>query len=237
MEYIGFTTKYYTLWNVETSGEWTTYTYVQNLSMDYEKARAKKPNALVDLSLKGHHSFRVRNIIPTDCFLFGKYKGEPLFEHTDDIDYMAWYANHVDNDSYKANAVAFLTNKGYKELNGKMYTEEEYKKQLILIERFPLFKAKVEKNETFRFIPSKNLTLGYSENDAEIATMVIPFCKIVFTDFAKKEYKGYNYCLPTLNGREVAIKGKRVVVDEYTAMPTDEEMQYEINIKKFHIEN
>lgn len=237
MQYIGFTTKYYTLWNVETRGNYTYYDYVQNLSIDFEKAKAKRPNALVDLTLRGHHSYRVKNTIPTDCFLFGRYKNQPIVEHTDDIDYLAWYHNHVDAETYKEKAKNILKENGYKELNGKMYNDKDYNYQLMLIKHFPIFKNKIENNLPFKFKSSKNISLGYNDNEEKIGILNIAYCKLIFNNIVKKEYNNITYYLPlNINGYEIRIKGYNVCIDEYIATPIDD-MNYQINVIKFHTEN
>ena len=63
---IGFTTKFYTLWDVTVDtftdaygrkGRRVAATFIKNVSMDEKAARAKYPDAPVDLSLRGHSSW------------------------------------------------------------------------------------------------------------------------------------------------------------------------------------
>ncbi len=104
---IGFTTVYYTLWNVEEPYEEKRYydgmcigsvtkqnvNYIQNLSMDFEKAKEKvKGEYVIDLDLKSHNSFtrvlssNIKNrdeFYPQNCFSFGKLEGSEIMASED----------------------------------------------------------------------------------------------------------------------------------------------------------
>lgn len=102
MKTLGFTEKYYTLWNVSEmdkfySNEYeyvtrTHFTYFQNLSMDYDKA-IEKIEALtggryaIDLGLRGNGSFykdySKGNDYPCYMFDYGKLKGADIRTCTD----------------------------------------------------------------------------------------------------------------------------------------------------------
>lgn len=104
---IGFTNKYYTLWEVSDpyhtfEGMYTVIrqdtTYIQNLSFDLNEAQEKAIERYghklpVDEGLRGRtRSFSTvlsRKANPT-LFLFGKYKGQQ-FVDVNDIDYKLWY--------------------------------------------------------------------------------------------------------------------------------------------------
>ena len=234
MNYIGFTEKYYTLWNVTTEGKYTYYQYVQNLSMDFDKAKAKQPTALIDLSLRGHRSFKVENKIANNCFLFGKYREQLIADHKDDKEYIKWYYNHLDNDALKTPINALIQEIGYVLHNGKAYTENELEERIKLEQYFPMFENKLKNHESFQFNAKKNLKVTFDEFDVEIGVINIPFCNIFFNDIEKKEYNGYEYAVPTLKGRGYNIKGKRVVIDEYLASFV-EDMTYDIVPTKWHI--
>lgn len=96
---IGFTNQYYTLWyvSIPKMNKYTqevNYNYVQNLSMNYEDALKKMQEKFsddfaVDLSLRSDSSFTTtkdmrEELIPTDCFSFGKLEGQK-FSDCDDI--------------------------------------------------------------------------------------------------------------------------------------------------------
>ena len=97
---IGFTTKFYTLWDVTVEhftnaygrkGERVTANYIKNISMDEQAARAKYPDAPVDLGLRGHSSFcRTKwEPLPSDVFPCGMYMGKPIADCTD-FGYLYW---------------------------------------------------------------------------------------------------------------------------------------------------
>ncbi len=108
MKTIGFTTVYYTLWNVSEPFEkpvfyngmkigsqtCQNFTYCQNLSHDLERAKAKLADQPyeIDLELRGHSSYtRVigsnikdrENYYDQDCFSFGRMEGVKISECTD----------------------------------------------------------------------------------------------------------------------------------------------------------
>lgn len=97
---IGFTTKFYTLWDVTVDtftdaygrkGRRVAATFIKNVSMDEKAARAKYPDAPVDLSLRGHSSWTRTEWepLPGDVFPCGKYMGQPIAE-CDDLGYLYW---------------------------------------------------------------------------------------------------------------------------------------------------
>ena len=111
---IGFTNKYFTLWNVssreETVGNednWTTYNvtdrhFIQNLSIDEEKAIKKAKdmgckNLIPDESLYGvSQSWSSKEVKESysnpELFKFGRYQGTRIDEILEsEIDYLLWY--------------------------------------------------------------------------------------------------------------------------------------------------
>lgn len=114
---IGFTEKYFTLWDVSNENiycvDWqgnsylssirTNNCYLQNLSMDegkaIEKAKAKGcKNLMPDTDLYGQkRSFYTEKkmdapAIPDDRFQYGQYKTE-LISTNEDLKYLFWYSN------------------------------------------------------------------------------------------------------------------------------------------------
>lgn len=107
MQTIGFTTEFYTLWEVAEPVTEPVYhgdlqvgsvtrqsvTYLQNLSKDLDKAKGKLAGEYsIDLELRGHSSFsrvldsNIKNredYYPHDCFSFGRMEGMPFAECTD----------------------------------------------------------------------------------------------------------------------------------------------------------
>jgi len=93
---IGFTNKYYTLWEVsdpyiywmskENSVERIDYTYIKNLSMDFDSAKSKMDGEYdIDLDLRGAGSFSktFKDTANADEFSYGKLHGKKINEATD----------------------------------------------------------------------------------------------------------------------------------------------------------
>ena len=91
MYYIGFSNKYYTLWNIEEETRSlgngcnyviTHYWYVKNISFDKDKAFAQYPEAVFDENLRGmtrSWSSRPKEVWTcVDVFRFGKYKFDKI---------------------------------------------------------------------------------------------------------------------------------------------------------------
>lgn len=138
---IGFANKYYTLWDVSevytehyskySYREKQDFNYIQNLSMDLDKAKAKLKDKefKVDLELRGSSSYTTEGKIidtrPENVFRFGKY-GDKNIEEIDDLSYIFWYYGQTNNLIAKN----VLLKNGYKEVDNVLYTEEEYKNYL-----------------------------------------------------------------------------------------------------------
>jgi hypothetical protein len=124
MKTIGFTTVYYTLWEVGEPYEEPVYynglkigvnvkqnvSYIQNLSMDLESAKEHEKivgeEYNIDLTLCGHSSFTRtlssdikdrENYYPHDCFSFGKMEGQN-FSKSDDV----WQLDRAYNEERSA---------------------------------------------------------------------------------------------------------------------------------------
>jgi len=122
---IGFANQYYTLWIITSSRKdgftRTRCTYLQNLSTELEKAKAKfeeKFNTTApepDMELRGlSRSFSV--VVPDpDVFPKGKYQFQKISE-CDDLDYIAWCYNNMFNKDRKQLCIDRLLDNGY-ELN------------------------------------------------------------------------------------------------------------------------
>lgn len=102
MNTLGFTEKYFTLWDASELHrhyinkyefvERVTYTYYQNLSIDYNKAIEKihmfsNGSYEIDLDLRGkktfHKYFQKGNDYPSNVFDYGIYAGKPISECQD----------------------------------------------------------------------------------------------------------------------------------------------------------
>ena len=233
MFYIGFTKKYYTLWEVENKGRWTYYTYKQNLSFDLDKAKAKVPNAIVDLSLRGSSSFKVESV-PQDCFQFGKHRGE-RFAECSDIDYMVWYHNTCKEEKLQKHVRPILEENGFKLFNGEMHTDEEIAWLKKAIAQFPIFQAKIDAKQPFRLVMKKNLTKKYDEDfDCEVGVYENFFCNLIFKDIVEQVYNNIHYYTPNYYSL-TSVKNKTIVVKDYKAEKIGD-TKFKIEVLKFDFE-
>ena len=244
MKVIGFANKFYTLWEVTES---TTpseingmsvntihYEYIKNISFDLETAINKYPNATIDETLKGKTvSFNNEKTIWTtvDTYRFGKYLGKKI-EDVNDINYLSWYITQITDASHIEYCENILVSNGY----NVIHSNDEY----ILVESPEEHKANIErKAKAMAFLDKlksgnplvvsfdRNLDIfGYGCHD-EV------FYK--FHDFTIREYNGFEYALPVLNGKAKRIKGKNIEISEYEYKYDESVSRVYVLVNKFNI--
>lgn len=220
MKVIGFTNKFYTLWEVteETrplgnghSYLITNFTYVKNISFDKNVAMAKYPNIEINENLRGKTtSFQTRKEIwdNIDTFRFGKYKYESIKNGPASLDYIAWYWDQVYGD-HKDYVTKVLTDNGYEVRaydydNNKYYivSPENIKKEKII---------KVKTNEIINKVNAgEDIILHIDSNPNEYGDIYIDDIKYTFNEVKENYYDGYYYYLPALNGKGKRIKNKDI---------------------------
>ena len=145
---IGFSKKYFTLWDVIETTEFEqvegvnlpfkliSFNYLQILSMDEEQAKRKAifknvENFEIDFDLYGRNaSFSKRqelfSKIPSDksfFFEFGRLKGQKI-QDCNDFDYLFWYFQETQNEPSKNR----LIENGFEEIDGQVVHAEHAKK-------------------------------------------------------------------------------------------------------------
>ena len=234
---IGFTDKYFTLWNcrkevrqIDQYRKETYYRneYIKNISMSKEKTFEKYPDLPYDESLKGHtRSFDTQpkeEWTDNTVFRFGKYKYQHI-EDVDDIPYIAWYFDNVygDHKDYVGN---ILKQHGYRidnfdygtYLRSPEFIEAERKEE----EEKREIEEKLKNHENIEFTPTYNLSCyGYYRLNNNLY--------LHFEGIKEMYYNGYNYYLPTINGKAKKIKGKTVVITDYDYFKVDEKMLKDYN--------
>lgn len=217
--FIGFATKFYTLWSIATdynysqneygqvslTGITTRYTYLGHLSFELDKAKAKvieKGIELsgVDMSLKGQSSWEYKDKIyckiPTSdlgFFDFGKYDGQIISQCTD-INYVEWYYFETSNKYAKQ----VLLSNGYAELNGHIVKQEIADRMNATDSLI----AEITASGEFTFVAEKNLS-GAGEITIEGIT-------IRFANYIRATYNGFTYGMPSINGKGKRIKNKKL---------------------------
>ena len=227
---IGFTNKMYTLWQktfIENNyGGYDKYEYVKNISMDFEEAKKKYPNAEIDLTLRGHKEItRVVFEKPQyndDEFSFGKYAGQKIVESTD-YKYLEWYYCQIDNRTQKEIIRSILEPLGYG-FSGEYHIMDPETYRYHLEEKSIKEAAKkMVESGNIEFIPTHNI-----DYEGEINVDGILYR---FENVQESYYAGYEYYLPMLNGKSKRIKNKKVIVTEFEKLEDDT-----ILIKNFKIE-
>lgn len=245
MEYqvIGFSRKFFTLWNVVEekvtiqNGLYKIikhYNYVKNISYDKDKAFAAYPNAAYDEDLRGRtKSWKTVKEVweNVDTFRFGKYKYQKINDN-DDIDYIAWYWEHVDGE-HRDYISKILKLYGYE--IGTWYTKigkAKYEHQyLVSPETVAKNKAKVRRINMIENSLKNNdpLEVNIDRNpDSEGFFMEEDGIKYHFQEVDVNYYNGFHYYLPKLNGKQKRIKNKTILITDYTINRDDNDATIEI---------
>lgn len=223
---IGFSNKYFTLWNVETTTEFTNvggfalpyqrtvYCYLKNLSMTEEEA-LKKASFLgcedldVDVELYGRNaSFDKKremfSRIPSDksfFFEFGKIKDTKI-QDCNDSDYLFWYLNETQNIHCRERLIAEF---GFVDFNGQLVHQEH---ATVLIKRERIIQQVLQDGRVFGVMVG-NLS-EYGGGSIEVEENVV--LGIRFNEFKVCDYNGHKYGLPVKNGKGKRVKGHSIEV-------------------------
>ncbi len=209
---IGFSNKYFTLWNVNeiNNGEYIIIDnqYIQNLSVDEEKAKKKAKelgvtNFQVENSLRGKYgSFKTKKYIKknyTDTqFKFGKYEGTKINDNTD-VSYLLWYYKETNNEWAK-NRIIELDDT-YLDYKGELITFDEYdeiKKSRELLDE-------IKTTGTYEGVITQNPSF-----DGVVNVNGVYF---KFEEVVERWFRSWEYYLPMKSGKAVRIKNKTVKFD------------------------
>lgn len=242
---IGFTTKFYTLWDVTVEhftneygrkGERVTANYIKNISMDKQAARAKYPDAPVDLGLRGHSSFCRTNWepLPSDVFPCGKYMGQPIADCSD-FGYLYWAVdtNMLCGESRDI-AVAVLLGSGqYGQYDNMILPMDRVNDLLAQDAARDEIAAAIDINGCVELLNVSNIK-DWGENGFGSETGV-DRVNLIWDRAAieRFEYNGWEYFLPVKGGKAKRIKGKklRIVADHYT----NDRRYLDVYVKDFEI--
>lgn len=242
---IGFTTKFYTLWDVTVEhftnaygrkGERVTANYIKNISMDEQAARAKYPDAPVDLGLRGHSSFCRTNWepLPSDVFPCGMYMGKPIADCTD-FGYLYWAVdtNMLCGESRDI-AVAVLLGSGqYGQYDDMILPMDRVNDLLAQDAARDEIAAAIDINGCVELLNVSNIK-DWDENGFGSETGV-DRVNLIWDRAAieRFEYNGWEYFLPVKGGKAKRIKGKklRIVADHYT----NDRRYLDVYVKDFEI--
>ena len=242
---IGFTSKFYTLWDVTVEhftneygrkGERVTANYIKNVSMDEQAARAKYPDAPVDLGLRGHSSFcRTKwEPLPSDVFPCGVYMGKPIADCTD-FGYLYWAIDTcmLCGESRDI-AVAVLLGSGqYGQYDGMILPMNRVNDLLAEDAVRDEIAAAIDINGCVELLNVSNIK-DWDENGFGSETGV-DRVNLIWDRAAieRFEYNGWEYFLPVKGGKAKRIKGKklRIVADHYT----NDRRYLDVYVKDFEI--
>ena len=258
METIGFASKFYTLWDVDVhtvtneygrKGRCVTATFIKNISIDEQAARAKYPNAPVDMTLRGHSSWRRTEWepMPSDVFPCGQYMGKPIAECRD-FGYLYWAVdrNMLCGESREIAVDALLKSGEYVYYAGTLMKAEiaaQYEQADAALDEIV---AGIDATGVIEVVSKTNiqiwdskagddflthLTCGsYTDNDA--VNVYWPESMVNWF-----QYNGYDYGLPVKAGKAKRIKGKsiKIVVDSYTVNQTNWGRRLDVVVKDFAI--
>ena len=231
MKVIGFANKFYTLWEVTEDTHnlgnghsyiITHYYFIKNISFDKETAIAKYPEAKIDENLRGKTaSWDSQKEVwdNVDIFRFGKYKYNKINECAD-TNYIEWYWNNVYGDhkeyvgnvlesrGYEVREYSYESYDGYTVTNQYLASPETIENERIHNKNVNDFMNHLTSNPELEFVPTNNLSNeGYYRDD---------FVLYHFPEFKEMYYRGFNYYVPSINGKGKRFKNKNVKILTYT---------------------
>lgn len=233
---IGFTNKYFTLWDVSSEDSYSTFngkhykshttthfTYHQNLSMTESEAKKKASDMgctelSVDSDLRGKHNSwnsvkrYERPSYDVNQFTYGKYAGDIITESTD-TGYLVWYSSDADCKVSRKRVCELDSNMCIWE--NRLITKDErtdYKKRVKLIKKFV-------KDGSLEVVIESNISdYGHKEFRTNVGRFELE------PDLKVKElwYREFSYYLPVNEkGKSFRIKNKTAKIyrsdnkDEY----------------------
>lgn len=221
MKVIGFANKFFTLWDVTDHTEssngieyvWKTYSFIKNISFDRNVVEETYPGVEIDETLRGHsHSFETAKqpvYNDVDSYRFGKYAGRKI-EEVNDCDYLSRYISNPLETSHIDFCAKVLEENGYsvkrfKNGDARVMTKYEIETQ----EKVNKLHSELKSGNLFTVNMEKNLdeTGMTYVNDGLIC--------LNFKDYSVREYNGYPYALPTVNGKGKRVKGKELEITDY----------------------
>ncbi len=244
---IGFTTKYFTLWDVtgETvtneygrKGTRVTASYIKNISMDEATARAKYPDAPVDLGLRGHSSWTRTEWepMPTDVFPCGKYRGQSIADCRD-WDYLFWAVDTwlLDNDESRSIAERALVAGGkYGIYDGRIFPMnqiEEIERADSIVDGIV---ERIKMTPVLEIVSASNVHIYDNEFISETDNGNV-FLSWSDKMFRRQYYNGYEYGLPLKDDKAKRIKGKKmaIAIDGFEVKQTLRGRQLFVHVKDF----
>ena len=236
---IGFSKKYFTLWDVQETIEWTSvgglnlpyqkisYCYIQNLSMDENEAKRKAifkgvENFDVDTDLRGrnasfYHTKELFSKIPSDksyFFEFGRLKGQKI-QDCNDFDYLFWFFN----ESQNIHAKARLLENGFEDFEGQVVHAEHAKK----IKLRGLVVNEIKEKKEIEVEVLSNLT---RDGEFRFSIKNEVFFAYFFGNTKEMYYNGITYFLPIIDGKAKRFKGKKA---KLTIEKINGDWSFEIN--------
>lgn len=224
---IGFGGEYYTLWYKQDNNH---LTYLKNVSKDRKTAEELYPGVEIDEGLKGYF-YEKREYIPDpiyttpNVFKFGMYKGTTIYSEGSEfkdsyVDYVAYVITFFSMEEDILAVEKLLERSGryktfiHKDIDGKIVsiscvTIERYKKMLVAEEKLNEFLKVVESGDSFVIPMEKN-------PDGEGCLYgLLDSLTVKFKDYKVCYYNGFEYSLPTINGKGKRVKGKEIKVTKY----------------------
>ena len=221
---IGKATKYYTLWDVTSELQYTTnqrgenlpfynkvsFIYLQNLSLDLEKAVAKAKSKGVtelepDEELFGRNRSwsrkeYIQKVYEPYQFRFGKYESTDIRD-CEDSDYLRWYFRETSNEFASKRVIELepTVYTMYDERIEKIEDVEKWLEQDILRDKL----EKIIKTEG-------QIDLFVDRNIDDMGIVNIDGLSLFFKDKKEQYYNGYSYYIPSINGKGKRIKNKNV---------------------------
>jgi hypothetical protein len=239
---IGFTTQYYTLWDVTTEVQYsvasqgsngdvkyypyavTTYQYLQNLSKDLVKAQ-EKASSMGCVSLEADKELFGRNSSweTTKKLWCDLPKNQsPFFEYgkyrdskiidCTDLNYLYWYFGETDNIYAKQLLISSGT---YRMYDSVLYSVDRYNEIIAKaesVDKTKKFYNVVKESDYAHVVIRPTKNISGQYNLLTATTSDDVDVDIMFKETREMFYNGWTYKLPVVNGVGKKIKNKELVL-------------------------
>lgn len=224
MKRIGFSKKYFTLWNVITTDEWknvdgfflpfkrTSFHYLKNLSTNEREAKRKAylngvQNFEVDPRLIGRdlrsqiqeRRFSKKATDESEIFEFGEYEGQ-IIRQCLDLDFVFWYYGKT----YNLIAKNHLLDCGFLEWNGHIVHADHFKKNKLR----NLARNELNEKKEIKVFVQSNLN---RQNEFTFEFKNELFHAKFNGNSKRYKYRSIEFFLPIIDGRPKRIKGKKMI--------------------------
>lgn len=246
---IGFGGKFYTLWDIRVDTSYYTImtadgeksfpssenhscTYIKNVSFDIVKVKEIYPNLEICEDLKGKNGnfdFIKLPILPAIFINKGKNRGT-VISQCNDLETL-YFSYHNEKEVERLNNIE----NRLIELGAVYFEDRWYDTQSevdVIIENVDKYKKVTDFYKDFQ--NGGDIEVVLDRNLGRNGSISIENINYKFSEYKEMYYNGYNYALPSINGKGKKVKGKTLKLNVVSSYDEYDEC-WSMNVKSFEI--